>query len=67
MCQVYIEVGIKFYIINFRALINNYIKYIQQNAQIFQYIILYLKNYTYYMLRSIMDYLHGETTSIVYV
>lgn len=44
-----------------------FIKYIQQNAQIFKYTISYLKKFAYNMFQSTMDHLQGGTTPINYV
>ena len=56
----------EFNIIHIRAFIDSSIKYIQQNAHLFQYTLLYLKHYVTNVFRSVVDHLQGGTTSIVY-
>jgi hypothetical protein len=54
-------------VINFRILIENAIKYTQQNAQTFQYTIFYIKHYTSNIFRSVIEYvLEGNTQKIMY-
>ena len=63
--QLYVS-SFSFNVNRFGALIDNSTKYVQQNAQMFQYQILHSKHYAFNMFQSVMDHLQGGPTPIVY-
>jgi len=64
---VFFKHGNALNVINFRILIENSIKYTQQNAQTFHHTILHIKHYASNVFRSVIEhFLEGNTQKIMY-